>query len=133
MSKGIIKKLQSQGGLTLVEIMITILILSVGILSSLLYFTTISASNELARNLTTATTHAEYILEEMRLRPSLSNITGTDWHTWASGQSILSLGSETINVTYTNATAVPLAVSTVVSWQGRTGAKNVTILTEFTK
>jgi len=125
--------IKDKSGMTLMEIMITILILSVGVLSSMLYFTTVSASTELARSITIATTHAEYIFEEMRLRPTLSNITATNWTSWAAAEGLSTLNGEAVAVSYVSAGADPLDVTAGISWASRTGTKVLSLRTEFTK
>ena len=133
MIRALSKIKEGQKGLTLVEILLTVFVLSVGILSSLLYFTTVSASNELAKEVTIASNHGEYVFEEMRLRPSLSDITSTDWSAWAISEVLATLPGESITVTYLDSSADPLQATAVVSWQARTGTKTVTFLTELTK
>src|SRR5882672_6936083 len=106
----------SKSGLTLVEVLMTVFVLSVGVLSSLMFFTNAMLSTEYARDLTVATTHAEYVFEEMQTRNTLANITGTNWSSWFTGQGLNTLNGESVAVTYTNSAADPLAVTTTVNW-----------------
>ncbi len=120
-------------GFTMVELLIAVFLLSVGIVASLLFFTNAMNASEFAREMTVATTHGEYILEEMKTRPTLANITATNWTSWASAQSLNSLNAESVSVTYTNASADPLDTTVAVSWVRRGRTNNVTLKTEIHK
>ena len=120
-------------GLSLVELLVTVFVLSVGVLSAIMFYTNAMRATEFARDITLATTHGDYLFEEMQTRPSLSNITGTNWDTWAQTEGIKTLPSETISVTYANATAVPLEVSATVSWEKYERQNNLDLETKITK
>ncbi len=120
-------------GFTLVELLITIFVLAIGITSAILFYTNAMRATEYARDITEATTQAQYIFEEMRTRPSLSNITATNWDTWSQSAGIKSLPSETINVVYANMLADPLDITTTVNWQKYSRQNSVSLRTELTK
>jgi len=125
--------IRNKRGVTLVELMVTVFILSIGIVGSLLYFTTALQSAEIARDITTATTHAEFVMEEMQTLPTLSDITNTDWTSWSSTNGLNTLPSEVVTVSYTDDTSDPLEILTTVSWTKRSGTKTVTLTTQLTK
>lgn len=127
------QKLRGNAGITLVEVMITIFILSVGVLSSLLYFTAASISTELARDMFVATNHGEYVLEEMRSRATLADITATDWTSWATATGLNTLSNEAITVSFADAAADPLSITATVTWDTRLRSTDVSLITEMTK
>lgn len=127
------KTIINKKAFTLVEIMVTVFILTVGIVGVLLYFTTGLRSTEVARDLTVATTHGEYVLEEMYVRPTLLNITGSDWDTWRTQAGLNTLPSETITVAYADPSADPLHVDVTVGWIRKSRASQVILTTELTK
>lgn len=119
--------------MSLAELLVTVFILSVGILSSLMFFVTAMTSTELARDTTTATTHGEYIMEEMKTRSTLSNITATNWSTWIQAEGASTLPAESVSVTYTNSTADPLEIFVAVSWTKKNRTSSVNLTTKMTK
>ena len=120
-------------GLTLAELLIAVFVLSIGILSALMFFTSAMLATETARDTMVATTHAEYTLEEMKTRSSLANITGTNWVSWASSSSINTLPSETVTVTFVNSSADPLDITVTVGWNKKGRSNNVSLRTEIHK
>ena len=120
-------------GLTLPELLLAVFILSVGIVSTLLFFSNAMISTEYARDITVATSHAEYILEEMQTRDSLINITLTDWASWAQNEGLNSLPHETFNVSFTNMLISPIDIETTVSWIRRARTYNVTLTTKLAR
>lgn len=62
----------NNAGMTLVEVMIAVFILSIGMMGTLSYFVTTKVAVEIARDQTTATVHAEYVLEDMRAKTTLA-------------------------------------------------------------
>ena len=120
-------------GLTLPELLLAVFILSVGIVSTLLFFSNAMISTEYARDITVATSHAEYILEETQTRDSLINITLTDWASWAQNEGLNSLPHETFNVSFTNMLISPIDIETTVSWMRRARTYNVTLTTKLAR
>ena len=128
-----IKRLRSRNGFSLAELLVAVFVLTVGISSALLFFTNTIAALQYARDSTIATSHAEYIFEEMQTRSSLSNITTTNWGTWFGNQSLGTLPSESVSVTFVNAAAKPLDTTATVSWTRNTRNNNVALTTRITK
>ena len=126
------KNSSQKKGLTLVELLIALFVLTVGILSLVLFFSNAINAIEYASDITAATSHAEYILEEMQRRDSLANITATDWTSWAQSEGFVNLPSETINVTFTNATADPLETQARIGWVRDSRQSNVSLMTRIT-
>ena len=124
------KKIQ---GVTLPELLIAVFVLSIGILSALMFFTSAMIATETARDMTVATTHAEYTLEEMKDRSTLANITSTNWTSWASTASLATLPSETLTVTIANSSADPLDITVTVGWTKKGRTSNVALRTEIHK
>ncbi len=120
-------------GFTLVEILITVCILSVGILSALMFYTSASRSTRLSQDMTVAVTDAGSVLEEMVSRPSLADITATDWTAWAAASGLNTLPSQTLAVVYANPAADPLHIEVTVNWIRNVRAHHVTLVTEMTK
>ncbi|MFA5060303.1 MAG: prepilin-type N-terminal cleavage/methylation domain-containing protein [Candidatus Omnitrophota bacterium] len=120
-------------GLSLAELLVAVFILAIGVLSAVMFFANAIASTEFANNITIATSHAEHILEEMRTRSSLSNITSTNWSTWGQDDGMITLPSETISVTYTNPLANPLEAAVAIGWTKSGRTSNVTMTTRITK
>ena len=126
-------KLKNQNGLTLVEVLIAVFLLSVGIVSTLMFFSNAMLSAEFAGDITVASTHAEFILEEMKSRKTLSNVTATDWAEWARNAGLPSLPGETVEVFFTNAESDPLEVMATVSWKKKLRNNKVVFITGLTK
>ena len=120
-------------GLSLIEVLISIFILTIGILSTLLFFSHAMIMAEFAGDLTVASSHADYILEEMVGRKSLANVTGTDWESWAQEQGLNSLPQEKFQVSFNNVLTNPLDVETTVNWVRRARVNNVTFITRIAK
>jgi prepilin-type N-terminal cleavage/methylation domain-containing protein len=129
-----IRLLNCEGdGLTLVELMITIFILTIGIMSALLFFVTAMASTEFARDTTVASTHANYLFEHMTTLATLTAITTEDWTTWAVNNGLNTLPGETFTVSYEDPEADPLQVTAAISWTRRNRNNEVLLITELTK
>jgi type II secretory pathway pseudopilin PulG len=115
---------------TLVELLLVAAILSYALSAILATFTNTLAFNEMSRNLTTATTHAEHILENVR-NTTFSNVStnissGTwNWNaTTITSNGLTALNSESISTSSSGTN--PLTVTVTVSWndlQGRSRSK----------
>lgn len=127
------KIFQINQGMTLVEILVAVFILTVGILGSLLFFARAMTSVSTAKDLTLATAHAESLLEEMRGRSTLINIQQTDWSRWAEAQGFNALPQEKVEVHYDNPGGNPLKVKTKVSWQRASQSGWMALDTEIIK
>ncbi len=120
-------------GFSLVELLITIFILSLGTISTLLFFITVLHSTQYGSDLTTATSHVESIFEEMKTRTTLADIANTDWPSWAQSQGFVTLPSETITAAIVNPSADPLVIHTTASWIRNARQNSVILSTEITK
>ena len=119
--------------MTLMELLIAVFVLSVGIVSTLLFFSSAMLSADYAGDITSASTHTEHVLEEMRSRNSLKDITLTDWDSWAQKDALYTLPEENLSVAYTNADADPLEVTVEVGWTKRSRAHKMTMYTTILK
>ena len=122
-----------QAGLTFVELLITVFVFSGAILGALMFFVNAMSASQYAKDITTVTSHAEYVMEEMESRATLANITATNWVAWYAGQGVASLPAETLNVTFTNAAADPLDIRVNLGWSTKTRSLNETFVTRMTK
>jgi Tfp pilus assembly protein PilV len=126
-------KKTSVAGVTFVELLITIFVFTGAILGALMFFVNAMIASQYAKDITVVTSHAEYLMEEMESRSTLTNITATNWSSWYSSQALATLPSEAITVTFTNATADPLNISVNVSWLTKRRSLNQTFATRMTK
>ncbi len=113
--------------------LIAVFVLSVGIMSVLLFFSQAILSAEFASDMTTATLHAEQILEEMQSRATLTNILATNWFEWAQRQGLDTLPDETHDVRFTNSESNPLDIQTTVRWKKNSRINSVMLTTSITK
>ena len=120
-------------GFTMVETLIAVLLLSVGILASLMFFVQAQDSTQLAQDMTVATTHADYIFEEIYGRETLSEIQETDWTSWVRETGLSPLPDETITVEYGEPGQQPLPVSLTVQWNRKGRDHHVSLATEIIK
>lgn len=121
-------------GLTLVEVLVAAFILVVGILSVFLFFTNAMKATQYAQDLTLATSHAENVLEEMKIKSTLAEITGENWTTWAQSQGFNTLPSESTSVSYpAGDSADPLDIQVTVSWTRDGRSNNIVLRTHMTK
>lgn len=126
----------SASGFTLAELLIATLILSFALTQILILFMNCMNSNEASRNLSTAVTHAEYVLEDIRntnfssIATNISNGTFNYANAAAvTAAGLQALKSETITAQYSGSN--PLNVTVTVSWQdhgGRTRTKSLQTL-----
>ena len=116
-------------GISLIELLVTVFILSVGIVSTMLFFSNAMISADFARVITTATSHAEYLMEEMQSRSSLFDIINTDWQQWAQTEKLLTLPDEVITVNFPASNTKPLEIEVIVAWNKRAKTKTVSFKT----
>lgn len=129
-----IKKKSSQG-FTLPELLLTAAILAYALSMMLMLFINTTALNQTSRNLTTATIHAEYIMESLKntaFAQIATNITSGLW-TWntaaVTSNGLTALNTENIATTYSGTN--PLTVTVAVTWQdnrGRSRSKSLSTL-----
>ena len=126
-----------KSGFTLLELMIGAAVLIVALVGLIAAYVGCFTLNESARNLTTASNHAQCIMEEIRDRNSDYNITQEDWTTWAStdlpdGGSCNTLDNESIVVTYPSGTgANPLEILVTVNWAEKGRQRSMQAATLF--
>ena len=113
--------MRSKSGFTLVELLLAAAILAYALSAILASFINTVALNETSRNLSTATTHAEYVLEEIRNTTFASiatNINAGNWN-WntatISGNGLTALNNESIAVTVSGTTLLDVIVT--VTWR----------------
>lgn len=102
---------------TLIEALFAMTILALGVIALLALFGNVIFLNTANRNLTVATTHAEYILEATRNK-NFSTIQNQAWDSAAiAALGLTPLDTESISLTKTGTD--PLDVIATVSWQDR--------------
>lgn len=124
---------KSNKGFTLAELMVAAYILLIGICGTLLLFISCMNSTQFAWDSTVATTHAQYILEEMQNETDLSAIISTDWDQWAKKQNLNTLPQETFQVLYANPLANPLDIQVHVQWQRKNATNKIALTTMLTR
>lgn len=125
--------IKNKKGGSLLEIMISVFVLLIGIMSCLMFFIQVKSTMQFSQDMVTATGHAETIMEEMRSRPSLANIVATDWQAWFNAQNIPPLPGQNINVTIEDLSDDPLDITTNINWTRNNRSGNVTLVTQLTK
>ena len=108
-------------------------ILTAAIGGTLLFFSQAMISAELSRDVTLATSHAEYILEEMQQSNALEEIVTKDWNQFAVEKGLNTLSGETVAVRFTNEFSNPVDVQVTVGWMKGERASKVTLDTKITK
>lgn len=122
-----------KSGFTLIEVLIAVFILSIGVVTTLMFFSTAMTTADYSRDVTVATSHGEYILEEIKAKNSVSEITVVDWGRWFSGNDISLLPQENVKVDIAKVLDNTLDIKVTVSWVKRMRPYNVTLYTEITK
>ena len=113
----------------------TLGIFAVTTVSLISLYVAIAAINESARNMTQAMADGRAVMEAIRdtSTKGLSAVTGTNWTTWATANSLTSLNNETVTVTYANSAADPLDVSLTVQWSERDRTRSAVLTTLVTR
>ena len=126
--------MKREAAFTLIELMIGASILAFVLTALLLAITNYSRFSKMARDITVACDHAEYVLEEIKNSP-ISNITATNWRQWARDQNLTGLdfgaNLETINVTTSGTN--PLLVNLRVSWDDRGATRGIDFYTKVSE
>lgn len=125
--------LKRNKGFTLVEVLLAVLILSGAIGGALLLYVSSMVSSQLAWDTTVATSHAEYVLEEMQTRESLDDILTVNWKGWATGQGLDTLPDEGMDIMFGDAKANPLDIQVRVDWVRKSRANHIILKTKITK
>lgn len=111
-----------KGGFTLIEVVVTALVLAVGLTALMAGFLSGLVLVESGRNMAAAGADARVVLEEMRRLSGggLGPVVATNWSTWASGSGLTTLPNESVAVRFRNPNADPLEATVTVSWVERT-------------
>ena len=125
--------LRTNKGFTLIEVLISAYILLIGIGGTLLFYINSMNYAQFAWDSTVATTHAQYILEEMQNQTDLSTIISTDWDDWAKKQHLSTLPGETFQVLYADPSANPLAIQVIDQWQRKNSPGKISLATIMTR
>jgi len=117
-------------GFTLVELLLVVGFLVFAVSASLILFANCILLNEYNRSLTIATSHAQYVLEEIKnqnFSTIESGINSGNWD-WDAGKittkGLSALDAETIDTNETGTTSDLLDIVITVDWQGRGGRAN---------
>jgi len=125
------RNFNKRSGFTLIETLIAVLILSVGILVSLMFFVQAQVSTQLAQDMTVATTHADYVMEEIYGCKTLPQIKETDWTAWARQAGLNTLPEETVIVEISHPDQKPLPVDLTIRWKRKGRDHHVSLATEI--
>ena len=125
--------LQTKKGFTLVEVLLATFILSVGIVSTLLFFSTAMTTADYSRDVTISTSHGEYIFEEMKTQNSIANIVSTDWNVWLTNKGLTLLPQEQVQVDISDILKNSAKIKLIISWVKRSRVNKTILYTEITK
>lgn len=126
----------TKNAFTLVELLLVVGLLVFAVSASLMLFANCILMNEHNRSLTIATSHAQYVMEEIKNQNFSvieSGINNGDWD-WGpseiTARGLDTLDSETIDTNETGTASDLLNVIVAVNWQSRGGrANNMTLET----
>lgn len=116
----------SARGFTLAELLISTLILAFALTQVLVLFMNCVASNENSRNLSSAISHAEFVLEDIRNTTFSSVATGITNGTWnyADAAAVTTAGLSALkgeSIATQSSGTNPLDVTVTVGWQNHGG------------
>lgn len=131
--KGNMPKFIHQKAFTLIEVLLAVFIFTVGVGSSLLLFSHAMVSADYAKDLTVATSHGEYILEEMQTLKTLADVTSRNWDSWAKEEGVNTLPDETVKVTFSDELENPIGVQVAVSWTKKLRTNTIKLATKLAK
>jgi len=126
---------------TLIEIMISIMVVTIVLLGILSGYIGCLQINEISRSTTLAMEDARCVIEKMRSLSvsALTDITGQNWTDWAAGNGLSGLQNEQIVVAYTDRDASgsaldddPLEVTVTVNWMDKTRARSLRLASLIT-
>lgn len=120
-------------GFTFVEVLIAVFILSVAIGGVLLLYTTSMMSSQLAWDISVATSHAEYVLEEAQTLDSKEKVLGFNWKGWGEVQGFNTLPAENIDVAIKSLSDNLLDIQVTVDWIRKSRRHDVTLRTKLAK
>lgn len=109
------------GGFTLIEVVVSTLVLAVGVVALVSAFLSGLLLVESGRNMAVAAADARTVFEEMRLASAggLGPVAARDWAAWSRGAGLTTLTNEAVTVRFQNPAADPLQATVVVSWDER--------------
>ena len=122
-----------KNGFTLVELLVSAYILLIGICGILSLFGNLMISTESAWETTVATSHAQYILEEMQNKKTLADIELIDWKKWVQDQNLTTLPQEELNVIFPAPASDPLEIQVIDQWQKNSRVSTINLRTQLTK
>lgn len=105
-------------GFTLIEVVVTTLILGVALTALMAGFLSGLSLVESGRSMATAGADARAVLEEMRRvsGSGTASVVGTDWAAWSRSAGLTALQNESVAVQYRNPAADPLEATVTVRW-----------------
>lgn len=125
--------IKTNKGFTLVELLIAVFVLSVTIGGVLVLYVTSMMSSQLAWDMTTATSHAEHVLEEAQTHHSMDDVLSHDWKNWAEVQGLNTLPNEAIDISFSNLTDHLVDMQVTVNWARKSREHDVTLKTKVAK
>ena len=122
-------------GLTLIEVLMTLMVFVTSVLSLMGIYGNVATLRETGRNLNQATLDARAVMEMMRENSNsgLATVTGTNWEAWAKQNNLTSLSGEAVTVSYGDTNADPLNVTVRVAWTERGRARFTTLQSFITQ
>lgn len=106
------------GGFTLIEVVVSTLIVVVGIVALLGAFLSGLILVESGRNMAVASADARAVFEEMRRLSAggIGPVTARNWSTWSQGAGLTALQNEAVAVRFRNPAVDPVEATVTVSW-----------------
>jgi prepilin-type N-terminal cleavage/methylation domain-containing protein len=139
----------NQAGFSFVELLIAVSILAFSLATLIAFFINVVALNEASRNITTALSHAQYVLEDIRnaafinIPTQIDSPNSTwDWNTAAvNAHGLAAIKDESINTLCVNSggdeipcasASLPLTIKVIVSWTESAGrTRSVAVATKM--
>ena len=120
-------------GFTFVELLMAVFILSVTIGGVLLLYVTSMMSSQFAWDNTVATSHAEYVLEEMQTHSSIDEVLRFNWKGWTEGQGLNTLPGENIDIVFSRLSDNLLGIQVTVGWTTKSRKHDIILKTKIAK
>ncbi|GEM_PF-1524371 len=108
-------------GFTLIEVVVSTLIVAVGIVALLGAFLSGLILVESGRGTAVASADARAVFEEMRRLSAggIGPVTARDWAAWSRGAGLTTLQNEAVSVRFRNPAVDPVEATVTVSWSER--------------
>lgn len=130
-----IQKWKDKNGFTLIEVLISTFIITIGLVGVLLFLTNAMAMTALSRDMGIATTHGELVLEEMNTKTSLGEIEDNDWDAFwgdfVTNNAVELLTNETITTAFQYPYPDLLTATVTVAWETKARDHTISFSTEF--